>query len=330
MIYTFIYIIIPIFILLVIFGFSSWRQDLYSWFYSLVGKGASNLSGQRIWVVGSSQGIGEDIVYQLAAAKCELILSARTHDKLVNVAKACEKYTTMDGNPNKPLVVPFDMSKLSEHNDVVSGVLEQVERIDGVVLCAGRSQRCLIIDMEMEIIEQLFRLNTFAPMGLTRALLPHFIQNKRGHICVIGSLSARVPATVMAAYGASKSALQSYFTTLRYENSQHNIKVTIIHPGQIQTNAPKEVFRDTISNSTQRVSNKESLVQKRMSSKDCAAITVTAMGNGIHEVWISNQPVLCLSYIYHYGSGFLLAAMEPLIRKMSKERMKALKEGKPI
>ena len=329
MIYTFIYIIIPIFILLAIFGFSSWRQDLYSWFYSLVGRGVSNLSGQRIWVVGCSQGIGEAIVYQLAAAKCELILSARTHDKLVDVARACEKYTTMDGNPNKPLVIPFDMIKLSEHGDVVSGVLEQVERIDGVVLCAGRSQRSLIVDMDVEVIEQLFRLNTFAPMSLTRAILPHFIQNKRGHICVIGSLSARVPATVMAAYGASKSALQSYFTTLRYENSQHNIKVTISHPGQIQTNASREIFGETTSN-TQRVSHTDSLVQKRMSSKDCAAIIVTAMGNDIHEVWVSNQPVLCLSYIYHYGCGFLLAAMEPLIRKMSNKRINAFKEGKPV
>ena len=327
MIYIIIYISIPI--LLAIFGFSSWRQDLYSWFYSLVGRGASNLSGQRIWVVGCSQGIGEDIVYQLAAAKCELILSARTHDKLVNVARACEKYTTMDGNPNKPLVVPFDMTKLSEHGDVVRGVLEQVERLDGVVLCAGRSQRSLVADMDLEVIEQLFKLNTLAPMGLTRALLPHFIQNKRGRICVIGSLSARVPATIMAAYGASKSALQSYFTTLRYENTQHNIKVTISHPGQIQTNAPKEVFRETIS-SIKREYPTASIKQNRMSSKDCAAITVTAMGNDIHEVWMSNQPVLFLSYIYHFGCGFLLAAMEPLIRKMSNQRINAFKEGKPV
>ncbi|KAI6660595.1 Dehydrogenase/reductase SDR family member 7-like [Oopsacas minuta] len=325
MLYIFIYIIVPVVSFLAIIGFSSWRQDLYSWLYSLVGRGSGNLAGQRIWVIGCSQGIGEDIVYQLAAAKCELILSARTYDKLVNVAKACENYKTVSNVPNKPVIVPFDMSDLSEHTEVVRRLLEQVDRIDGVVLCAGRSQRSLISEMDIEVVEQLFQLNTIAPMSLTRAILPHFIKNNRGHICVIGSLSARIPATIMAAYGASKAALQSYFTTLRYEATAHNIKVTIIHPGQIQTDAPKEVFRDK-STMDKRVSPTGSLAQNRMSSKDCASITVTAMGNNMHEVWMSNQPILCLTYFYHYGSGFILALMDPLIRKMSNKRIKSFKE----
>ena len=329
MLSLFLYITIPLIVLLVIIGYPRWRQDLYSLFYSLVGGGAGKLAGKRIWVVGCSQGIGEEIVYQLAAAKCELILSARSSDKLANVAKACGEFQTMNKAPNKPLIVPFDITNCSDHPEIVRGLLRQVDRVDGVVLCAGRSQRGLITEMDFEVVKDLFQLNTLSLISLTQALLPHFIANNNGHILVIGSISARVPATIMAAYGASKAAIQSYFTALRYETQAHNIKVTIIHPGQIHTNSPKEVFRAN-KYQTQRVTSDKSQQQTRMSSRDCARMTVTAMGNNMHEVWLSNQPVLSLTYLYHYGSGFSLALMEPLINKLSSKRINAFKEGTPL
>ena len=325
MLYVFIYLIIPLFLLLAIVGYSHWRQDLYSLLYSLVGRGAGKLAGKRIWVVGSSQGIGEEIVYQLAAAKCELVLSARSSDKLATVAKNCEGFETMNKVPNKPVILPFDITKCSEHPEVVRELLRQVDRIDGVVLCAGRSQRGLVTDMDFEVVNELFQLNTLSLISLTREILPHFKVNSNGHILVIGSLSARIPATIMAAYGASKAAIQSYFTTLRYETQAYNVRVTIIHPGQIHTNAPREVFRANKS-LTERVSLEKSEQLIRMSSRDCAKLSVTAMGNNMHEVWLSNQPVLLLTYLYHYGCGFSLALMEPLINKLSNKRIKAFKE----
>ena len=323
------YVVVPLLLLLAVVGYSHWRQDLYSLLCSLVGAGAGRLAGKRIWVVGCSQGIGEEIVYQLAAAKCELVLSARSSDKLAKVAKACEEFETVNKVPNKPLIVPFDITQCSEHPEVVRGLLRQAERIDGVVLCAGRSQRGLIADMDFGVVEELFQLNTLALISLTQAILPHFKANNSGHILVIGSLSARVPATIMAAYGASKAAIHSYFTTLRYETQAYNVKVTIIHPGQIHTNVPREVFRANKS-LAQRVSLDKTQQQARMSSRDCARLTVTAMGNGMHEVWLSNQPVLLLAYLYHYGSGFSLALMEPLIKKLSNKRINAFKEGTSI
>ena len=323
---SFYYLLTPVILILMLFGYRRWRQDVYSLVYSLVGPGTKNLAGSRIWVVGCSQGIGEQIAYQLAAAKCDLILSARSRDKLVQVAEGCKKVQTSNRiNVKEPHVLPFDVTKVEEHKELVRQTLTQIDRIDGVVLCTGRSQRSLIEEMDFEVVQELFHLNTLSIINFAQALLPHFIQNKKGMFCVVGSLSARIPATMQAAYGASKAALQSYFTTLRYETVPYNIKVCINHPGPIYTGGTREVFREKRS-LNQPV--KPEINQHRMNSRDCARIIATAMGNNMEEVWMSNQPILFLTYLYHYGCGLSIALMTPLINKMSLKRIREYKEGR--
>ena len=68
-------------------------------------------------------------------------------------------------------------------------------------------------------------------MALTKAILPHFIENKAGQFVVTTSIVGKIGTPLSSSYAASKQALHGFFDSLRAENQQHNIGVTLICPG---------------------------------------------------------------------------------------------------
>ncbi len=75
----------------------------------------------------------------------------------------------------------------------------------------------------------------FSYTELTRCLLPHFIANNSGHIVVVSGLLARFTLPGRSSYAAAKAALFGYFGCLRAELVMHNIAVTMLIPGAMQT-----------------------------------------------------------------------------------------------
>lgn len=65
-------------------------------------------------------------------------------------------------------------------------------QVDILVNNSGRSQRALISETSLEVDKQVIELNTFGTISLTKALLPHFIQNKKGHFVVTSSVAGKV------------------------------------------------------------------------------------------------------------------------------------------
>lgn len=184
---------------------------------------------QIIWLTGASSGIGEALAHELNNRGAKLLISARNESKLQAVKQGCTY-------PDRIQVLPMDLYDLEQLPEQSRKALEVWGSIDTVIHCAGVSQRSLAQDTVLAVDQQLMTVNYFAPVSITKALLPHFIQRKRGHFVVISSVVGKYGTPLRSGYSASKHALQGFFDSLRAETSQLGIKVTLICPGFIHTN----------------------------------------------------------------------------------------------
>jgi short-subunit dehydrogenase len=101
---------------------------------------------------------------------------------------------------------------------------------------AGISQRATTIDTDFEVIKKIMDVNFFAPVILTKAILPKMIAQGGGQIAATTSISGKFGFPLRSAYCASKHALYGFFETVAAEYFKNNIHVTIVCPGRVQTN----------------------------------------------------------------------------------------------
>ncbi len=191
---------------------------------------ATSLADKVVWLTGATSGIGEALAYELSAKGAKLILTARREDELHRVRSACR-------NSDQHFVLPLDLLDRDRFAAPVGAVLDHFGHVDVIIHCAGISQRGAAVDTEMKVFEYVDALNYLAPVALTKLLLPSMIARKSGHVVAISSLLGKFGAPRRSAYCASKHAIVGFCDALRSEVYDHNIKVTVVCPGYVRTNA---------------------------------------------------------------------------------------------
>lgn len=187
------------------------------------------IDGQLIWITGASSGIGEALAYELSRRGARLVLSARNAPRLMEVKQACEK-------PESHLIVPLDLADEASIARAVAIVRTELGVVDTLIHNGGISQRALAQETRLEVDRQIMETNYFGAVCLTKAVLPDFLERKRGHFVVVSSLMGRFASPMRSAYAASKHALQGFFDALRAEVLEQGIHVTVICPGFVNTN----------------------------------------------------------------------------------------------
>lgn len=188
--------------------------------------------GKTIWITGASSGIGEALAHAFVQEGAHLILSARNRTKLEQVKNKC-----LDYRPTARIfVLPLDLEQQNVLSTKVKQVLAHFQQVDMLVNNAGVSFRGLAKDTLLSVDERVMNINYFGTIALTKALLPHFIEQKQGQIVVISSLTGKFGTQLRTAYAASKHALHGFFDSLRTELLPYNVKISLICPGFVQTN----------------------------------------------------------------------------------------------
>lgn len=189
-----------------------------------------NFSNKTIWITGASSGIGKAVSIEISRHNAHLILSGRNETALNEVAVLCEK------NGSSTRVVPFDLGDEKSIASAAENVLSGKLKIDCLYHFGGISQRSFVSETPLEVDRKIFEINFFGTVALTKALLPHMIENGGGQIAVTSSIVGKFGFPYRSAYSASKHALHGFFESLRAENTRNNIRVSIIIPGRIKTN----------------------------------------------------------------------------------------------
>ncbi|MCA0133206.1 SDR family oxidoreductase [Winogradskyella alexanderae] len=191
--------------------------------------------GKVIWITGASSGIGEALSKALSKEHCNLILSARRENELKRVKDECD-------NSGNIRVLPFDLANYQSMDEIVSKAISFFGKIDMLINNGGISQRSLIIETAISVDKKLMEIDYLGTVALSKALLPHFIENKSGHFVTVTSLMGKFSSPYRSSYCGAKHALHGFFDALRLEHVQDNIKVTMICPGFVNTNISRNAL----------------------------------------------------------------------------------------
>jgi dehydrogenase/reductase SDR family protein 7 len=263
-----------------------------------------------VWIVGASSGIGAALAVDMTKAGAKVIISARRNDKLIEVSDLCAEHG------ERPYVMVFDVTQLAVHQSAVDSVIQKYGHIDHIVLNAGMSQRNTAVDTPLSVTQDLMHLNFMSVVSLAKEVLPGMIARKTGQIVVTSSLSGIIGTPLGSSYSATKFALHGYFNALRSEVAQHGLSVLLVCPGPVESEISSKAHR----NPNLPVSSDE----KKMPTARCTHLMAKAMYHRLMEVWISDQPLLAMTYITQY---FPTLSQLLFSRVLGPARVRALQNG---
>ncbi|XP_044269306.1 dehydrogenase/reductase SDR family member 7 [Tribolium madens] len=271
--------------------------DLELTFYSLFGKSPRKLKGKVVFITGASSGIGEHTAKALAKHGVRLVLTARRPNELERVKTECLQLAKNQLGDKDILVIPFDITDLSLHKGVFQQALSHFGTIDILVNNAGRSQRALFEHIDMAVDKQMFELNVFAVVNLTRLAVKHFNEKGAGHVAVVSSLAGVFGVPYSATYTATKHAIHGYFDGLRIEKMGQNIAVTLLCPGPTFTNFLQESFTEKDG---QKYGIPAERKDRRMTGERCGQLCAIALANRTQESWMGLFPLMPFVYTAVY------------------------------
>ncbi|XP_014454255.1 dehydrogenase/reductase SDR family member 7 isoform X1 [Alligator mississippiensis] len=276
------------------------------------------LPGKVVWVTGASSGIGEELAYQLAKIGALLALSARRQDELERVKKRCLEISSL--SENDILVLRLDLTERSSHEAATKAVLQHFGRIDILVNNGGRSQRSLFVDTSVDVYNAIMELNYLGTISLTKHVLNHMIERKKGKIVTVSSVMGIMGAPLATGYCASKHALQGFFNSLRPELWEYpGIVITNICPGPVQSKIIHNVFTEELTKSLEKPGDQS----HKMSTDRCVRLTLVSIVNDLKEAWISDNPYLAVCYLWQYAPTWAWW----LLGRIGKKRIQNFKRG---
>ena len=187
-----------------------------------------NVKNKVIWITGASSGIGAALAMEYAKHGALLILSSRNTDALHSIKSAFSA-------PERAQILEMDLASHTGFDKHVERAVNFYGRIDVLINNAGISQRSLASETILKVDRQIFEVNYFGTIALTKALIPHFKEKGGGHFVVITSVVGKIGTPLRSSYAASKHALHGFFDSLRAELHEDHIKVTLICPGFVNT-----------------------------------------------------------------------------------------------
>jgi short-subunit dehydrogenase len=182
-------------------------------------------TGQRVWVIGASSGIGAALAQQLLQAGAAVVVSARRHEQLLEV---------VDGQA-RASVVAFDVTDAQAWPRAMAQTIEQLGGIDLVVMGAGRYDPTHSWELDLSQVEKSFDLNVVSVYRGLAVIVPELLARGAGGIALIGSISAYTGLPRALIYGATKAALNNLAQTLYFELAPKGLSVYLINPGFVQT-----------------------------------------------------------------------------------------------
>lgn len=184
-----------------------------------------SLEGKTILITGASSGIGRTTAVECSRLGANVILTARNRDRLNETLSMLEGVNHM--------MIECNLSDGDDMNHLVT----DMPLIDGVVLCAGKGLTMPALFSTRDKFDDVFNVNFFAPVELTRLLVKKKKFNKLGaSIVTISSIGGpEVISIGNGIYGASKSALSTMMRFFALEFASKKIRVNSICPGMVET-----------------------------------------------------------------------------------------------
>ena len=183
-----------------------------------------------VLITGASSGIGRAASVLFAKEGANIILVARSKEKLEEVTEELKKFNVSS------LVCECDVSDKSQVKKMCEIVLEKYKSIDILVNNAGFAIYGSVSNLTIEEIESQMETNYFGMIYCIKNFLPSMIKKKSGHIVNVASVAGSFGLPGIASYCASKFAMLGFSEGLKHELKETGIGVTVVSPIMVRTN----------------------------------------------------------------------------------------------
>lgn len=186
------------------------------------------LKGRVAIITGGGQGIGKAIALTYAREGADVVVAARSRDKVEAVAKQ------ISGMGRRAIGVPTDVSKRGDVEFMVAQTVERFGKIDILVNNAGiAGPNAAVIEMKEEEWDEVMAVNVKGTMLCSQAALKYMIPQKSGRIINMSSVGGIRGYPRRSPYGVSKWGINGFTQALAIEVGPYNIHVNAICPGPV-------------------------------------------------------------------------------------------------
>lgn len=185
---------------------------------------------KTVLVTGASSGIGQALARVFAANGFDLVVTARREQRLQALAEHLERENSVSVD-----VMPYDLLVPGAVASLCSEIERRGKKVDALVNSAGFGVAGKFVARTWPEHEAMLQLSVAVPSELTCRLLPAMIERGYGRIINVASLAGLVASGAGTVYGASKSFLVNFSTSLAREVSGRGVNVTAVCPGLTRT-----------------------------------------------------------------------------------------------
>ena len=183
------------------------------------------MNKKTIWITGGSTGIGKALAIKFADKGWNVAISARRENLLEEIS---------DNNENIH-GFPLDVTDKSKCKEVFEQIISKFQSVDICFFSTGTWNPKKEKDIDVEQIENVFKVNFFGTLNSIKAVEEYFKNKKEGIITIVSSIAGYRGLPNSTGYGPSKSALNNLAESLYFDFKRSNVRVCLVSPGFIKT-----------------------------------------------------------------------------------------------
>ncbi|BAZ67510.1 MAG: SDR family oxidoreductase [Pelatocladus maniniholoensis HA4357-MV3] len=231
-------------------------------------------------ITGASGGIGKAFAEELAARNHNLVLVARSENKLNELAKQLYQKCQVQVD-----VIAKDLTEIGATNSVFEFTKQKGLTIDLLINNAGFGDYGDFAETDEERQIKMLQLNILALVDLTHKYLPLMRERRSGSIINVSSIAAFQPIPYLSVYSASKAFVRNFSEALWAENRQYGVRVLVSCPGPTETNFFTQAkFPPALANKTNQISTPEEVVKETLKALEREDSTVVIGGFSTHFI----------------------------------------------
>ena len=198
-----------------------------------------SIEGKKIFITGSTGGIGTAICNKFLNKNCILVLSSSSDEKL-------EKLKKLYGN--KHSYYNLDLSNIDNLEKKMQIISKEHKDIEVLVNNAGITNDSLLLRMKYSQWSKVINTNLSSNFIIIKSILPSMIAKRNGKIIGISSVVALTGNPGQSNYTSSKAGMISMYKSIALEVAKRNINVNIVSPGFIVSSMTDQLHEDQKNN----------------------------------------------------------------------------------
>ena len=183
------------------------------------------MNKKTIWITGGSTGIGKALAIKFANKGWNVAISARRENLLQEISNNHENIRGF----------PLDVTDKIKCKQTFEQIRNEFENIDICFFSTGTWDPKKEKDIDVEQIENVFKVNFFGTLNSIKAVEEYFKNRKMGTITIVSSIAGYRGLPNSTGYGPSKSALNNLAESLYFDFKRSNVRVCLVSPGFIKT-----------------------------------------------------------------------------------------------